>query len=144
MSKEHMLKVHDLLNDEMYNKGNLDVTGEIYAADYLSHAPPGPDLTGHEAQRQHVSAIRAGFPDIDYAVDDRFTAGDRLVVRWTARGTHQGKFMGIPPTGKRITITGITIHRFAGGKIQESWNNWDALGMLRQLGVIPPRGSGEE
>ena len=74
-------------------------------------------------------------------VEDRIVEGERIAVRWTMHGTHQGDFQGIPPTGKAVTVTGIAIHRFAGAQIQESWDCYDALGLLQQLGAIPPAGA---
>lgn len=140
MSEENMLKIHDLLIYEVGNKGNLDVVDEIFATDYVSHNPTGPDITGPEEYKQFISGLRTAFPDLRFTTDDRFTKGDKLVVRWTARGTHKMEFMGIPPTGKQVTVTGIVIHRFVGGKIQETWEKSDALGLLQQLGVVPSPG----
>ena len=81
--------------------------------------------------------FRHAFPDTQFTVDERIVDGNRIAVRWMMRGTHQGEFQGIPPTGKAVTVTGIAIHRFAGNQIQESWDCYDALGLLQQLGVIP-------
>ncbi len=69
-------------------------------------------------------------------IDDQIAEGDRVVTRWTARGTHKGEWMGIAPTGKPVTVTGILISRFAGGRVVEEWENYDALGMMRQLGAV--------
>jgi steroid delta-isomerase-like uncharacterized protein len=126
-----------LHNDEEMNKGNLDIIGDIYTTDYVFHDPTRADVKGLEGEKQFVIALRTGFPDLHFTIDDRFIKDDKLVVRWTVRGTHKGVFMGIPPTDKQGMTTGISIHRFSGGKIQESWNSWDALGMLQRLGVIP-------
>jgi len=68
--------------------------------------------------------------------------GDKVATRWTMTGTHQGELMGIPPTGVRITVTGISMSRFADGKLAEGWNSYDILGMMQQLGVIPLPGEG--
>ena len=73
-----------------------------------------------------------------YCDEDQIAEDDKVVTRWTAVGSHQGELMGIPPTGRRVTVTGITINRIVGGKIMETWNNYDALGQLQQLGVVPP------
>jgi predicted ester cyclase len=70
-------------------------------------------------------------------VDDQFAEGDKVATRWTARGTHTGEIAGIAPTGRDVTVTGLTISRFASGKVVEEWSTWDTLGMLVQLGVIP-------
>ena len=83
---------------------------------------------------------RSAFPDMQLTIEDQIAEGDKVVTRWTARGTHQGELMGIPPTGKQATVTGITVGRVANGKFVESWSNFDALGMMQQLGVVPVPG----
>ena len=81
--------------------------------------------------------MRAAFPDLQYTVEDQIAEGDKVVTRYTASGTHRGELMGIAPTGSRVEITGISITRVEDGKIEEIWETHDALGMMRQLGVIP-------
>jgi steroid delta-isomerase-like uncharacterized protein len=137
MSEEKMLKIHDLLIDEVGNKGNLDVVEEIFDTEYVSHNPAGADLTGPQEYKQFISGLRSAFPDLRFIIDARFTKEDKVVVRWTVHGTHKGEFMGIPPTSKEVTVAGIVIHRFAGDKIQETWEVYDAFGLMQQLGVIP-------
>jgi steroid delta-isomerase-like uncharacterized protein len=95
------------------------------------------DTVGYEAYREEISAYRAAFPDLRYTVEDQLAEGDLVASRWTVRGTHRGELMGIAPTGKEIGLTGITIQRFANGKIAEEWWNWDTLGLMQQLGAIP-------
>ena len=86
----------------------------------------------------------AAFPDLHSTVEYLIAEGDMVVSRFTMRGTHQGEFIGIPPTGKQVKVTGMVIHRFADGKIVEYWVKWDVLGMMQQLGVIPPPTGAEE
>jgi predicted ester cyclase len=81
-----------------------------------------------------------GFPDLQTTVEDLVAEGEKVVGRWAGRATHSGPFMNIPPTGKQVTVAGIAIVRLEGGKIVEEWVNFDALGMMQQLGVIPPMG----
>ena len=83
-----------------------------------------------------VGAFRAAFPDLRVKNEDVIAEGDKVVARWTARGTHNGALMNIPPTGKQVTLKGIDVLRIEGGKIVERWGEFDALGMLHQLGVI--------
>jgi predicted ester cyclase len=80
--------------------------------------------------------MRAAFPDLHYAVEDQIAEGDKVVTRYTASGTHQGELMGVAPTGSRVEIRGISITRIKGGKIEEIWESYDALGMMQQLGVV--------
>ena len=80
---------------------------------------------------------RSAFPDVHFTIEDLFAAGDKVVSRWTARGTHKGELMGIPATGKQVEVTGMDIDQVSGGKIVGSWNSWDALGLMQQLGVVP-------
>jgi predicted ester cyclase len=83
---------------------------------------------------------RTAFPNIHVTIEDQIAEGDKVVTRWTGHGTHQGELMGIPPTNKAVTVTGIAIDRIVAGKIVEHWENFDQLGMLVQLGVVPPPG----
>jgi predicted ester cyclase len=93
-----------------------------------------------EGLKQFISLFRAGFPDLHFTIEDMIAAGDTVVVRQTYRGTHKGELMGISPTGKQVTITSIDIGRFTGGKLVEHWGATDSLGLLQQLGVVPPLG----
>jgi predicted ester cyclase len=77
---------------------------------------------------------------MQFTIEDVITEGDEVVVRWTVRGTHQGEFMGIPPTNNRVTLTGMSIERVSGDKIVETWDSYDAMGLMQQLGVIPEPG----
>ncbi len=125
--------------DEVWNKGNLAVIDKIFGTNWVLHDPAWPEeLRGPEGFKQYVTAMLNPFPDTHCTVEDIVAEGDKIAVRWTYAGTHQGELMGIPPTGKQVIITGITIHRFADGKIVESWFSYDMLGLMRQLGVIPP------
>jgi steroid delta-isomerase-like uncharacterized protein len=121
--------------DEVFNQHSLAVVDELYAADFCYHAPRLPDLD-REDLKQEFSAYLAAFPDTRVSVEDIFGAGDRVATRFTLRGTHQGEYMGVPPTGKPVTLTAILIQRLAGGKVVEDWEWPDNLGFLVQLGVV--------
>ena len=123
------------LFEEVWNQGNLDVIDEIFAADYVGHMPGSPDIHGPEAGKQFVTMFRTAFPDIKFTVEDQIAEGDKGVTRWTYTATHKGEWMGIPPSGVQVALTGISIDRFAGGKIVESWDNLDDLGLFQQLGM---------
>ena len=124
-----------------FSKGNLAVADAIIAPNFVNHDPGTPPLpTGPEGYKQLVTAYRTGYPDLQLTVDDLFAEGDKVGVRWTARGTHTGQLGDIPPTGKQAMITGISVLTIAGGKVAAQHTNWDTLGMLQQLGVIPAPG----
>ena len=122
--------------EEVANKGNLDLIEEICAPDYVCHEVD-QDIRGPEGVRQFIFMLRAAFPDLHVTVEDVIAEGDKIVQRWTGRGTHQGELMGIPPTGNRVSVAGITISRFEGSKVTEEWEVYDMMGMMQQLGVIP-------
>jgi predicted ester cyclase len=103
----------------------------------VTHNPLPGQPPGREGQKQTITAVRAALPDIRSTIDDLIAEGDKVVWRWTARATHQGPLMGIPPTGKQITFGGIVIDRIASGQIVERWDQTDTLGLLQQLGAIP-------
>jgi steroid delta-isomerase-like uncharacterized protein len=124
-----------------WNRGDLTLANDLYAADYVYHDPASPmEVRGPEGIKGLVTMYRAALPDIHFAIEDMISEGDKVVWRWTARATHSGTLMGIPATGKQVTVTGIVISRFVGGKWTEDYNNWDTLGLLQQLGVIPAPG----
>ena len=128
------------VTDEVFTRGNLDVVDELLAPDYVLHDPgvPGGELRGTESfKQQWVSMFRSAFPDLQLSVEDQVAEGDKVVTRYTGRGTHQGELMGIPPTNNEAVVSGIIISRVSDGRIEEEWNNFDALGMMQQLGVIP-------
>ncbi|MGA9348792.1 MAG: DUF429 domain-containing protein [Anaerolineae bacterium] len=128
--------------EECYNKGNLAVADELVATDYVNHSAPLGQAPGLESEKQYAAMIRSAYPDFYMAIEDQIAEGDKVVTRYTARGTHKGEFLGIPPTGKQITVAGIHIHRIVGGKVVEGWSEFDQLGALQQLGVVPPIGAG--
>ena len=130
--------------DEAVNKGNLSVLDEIVAPSYRYHEPTAGELKGPDGLKQLVSMYRGAFPDIRVTIDDQVDAGNTIVSRWTGTGTHRGELLGAAPTGNKIRITGIIITRVEGGKIVEEWENYDALGMLQQLGLVqlPARAAG--
>jgi len=121
-------------------EGNLDTLedalAEVYAEDIVLHEPD-EDVRGVEGLKQFVSMIRSAIPDLRITLEEDIAEGDKVVSRWRAQGTHQGELMGIAPTSNQVTITGITIHRIEEGKIVEEWENWDALGLMQQIGAIP-------
>jgi steroid delta-isomerase-like uncharacterized protein len=134
MSEKNETTVRRLM-DEAWNKGNLKVIDEVLSSDHMQHDPMNQGR-GLEAARNEVKKYRTAFPDCRLDIDELFSVGDKVIVRWRYSGTHKGQLEGLTPTGKRVNGTGITIHRFMGEKIQESFSNWDALGLMQQLGVV--------
>jgi len=118
---------------ELWNTGDLTMADEVFATDFISHVPHYPDVTDLESYKAEVVNSRTAFPDFHAEVRDMIAEGDKVAVHWTWSGTHTGEFMGIAPTGRQIAITGISIHRFANGKIVESWTSYDSLGMMQQI-----------
>jgi predicted ester cyclase len=127
--------------DEVWNQGHLATLDEIISPTIVDHSPMIPNLSsGSEGYKQFIVATRTAFPDFWLTIEDLITEGDRVAVRSRFGGTHQGELLGIPPTGKQITGTGIYIFRIAGEKVVERWGNQDDLGMMQQLGVLPSPG----
>ena len=138
MSAEETKAVVDRFWDEVWNKRNFDIGDELLPDNVVVHNF-GVVVEGREAWRQTMTPFFAGFPDLKLTVDFTITEDDKVAVRWTATGTHNGDFRGIPPTGKPIKIAGVAIYRVAGGRIVEGWSQPDTLGLLQQIGVIPSR-----
>ncbi|HEX6940779.1 MAG TPA: ester cyclase [Longimicrobiales bacterium] len=125
--------------EEVFTEGKMDAIDRWVADDCVFHAPADPDLpAGPAGCRQAVRKYRGAFPDQRMTIEDQIAEGDRVATRWTMHGTHRGPLDGIPPTGKRVEVSGINIDRIVDGKIVEQWSLWDVLGILRQLGRMPP------
>ena len=124
--------------DEAFNAGNIDVVDEIVDPGFVNYdvAMPEP-LRGIEGAKASISGYRAAFPDLHITVEEQIAEGEYVTTRWSAKGTHEGDLMGIAPTGKQATVTGITIDKIVDGRIVESRTNWDNLGLFQQLGVVP-------
>jgi steroid delta-isomerase-like uncharacterized protein len=144
MSTEENKAAERRFYEEVWRQRNLAAIDALGAPDVVDHNPrvagQGP---GREGFRQAGPALAfSAFPDAQITIEDVIAEADKVVARWTVRGTHRGAFMGIPPTHKQLTVTGIEINRYEGGQRVEAWRQWDALGLLQQLGVIPPPGQG--
>ncbi len=121
----------------LVNQQNPDAIDELYAADLVWHEPD-QDVRGSEEAKQFLDMYLSAFPDIRVTVEDEIAEGDKVVTRWTIRGTHQGEIEEFgPPTGRQVEIAGITIHRIEGGKIVEEWERYDNLSVMQQLGFVP-------
>ena len=128
--------------EEVFNKGDLSVADELCAPDIVRTEPPstGAVTNGIEELKQFVVAVRTAFPDVKITIDRGMIArANRVTAQWTFSGTHQGEFMGVAATGKKVTNTGISILTFAKGKIVADSAMWDPLNLWRQLGVDPPQ-----
>lgn len=141
MSEENKRLVRSFF-EEVWNNRNLDYIDEVYTPEFTLHAlwqntsAGGPiEATGREPAKKVIGGWLSGFPDLTVTVDDQVAEGDLVGSRHTSTGTHTNEFMGIPPTGKQATITGMTLTRCENGKMVEAWTCWDALGMFEQLGL---------
>ena len=135
MSEQNKAFVHRLI-EEVIGRGNFALVDELVAADYVGHSS-SPEINTREGHKQFLVALRRAFPDLQIKIEDQIAEGDKVVTRWTARGTHQGEFESIPPTGKRVVMTGIDIDRITNGKLVECWTKSDDLSLLQQIGAIP-------
>lgn len=139
MAQDHKTIVRRVF-DEMFNKGDLAVADQLLAPDYVSHDPAFSDaIRGPDQFKLYVRTYRNAFPDLHLTIDDQIAEGDRVVTRFTARGTHRGELFGIEPTGNRVTTAGITFDRLVNGRIAEAWINYDMLGLMRQIGLALAR-----
>ena len=120
--------------EELWNHtGNLDAAQELFVPDHI------------EAAKQEAADFREGFPDVVSTIEDLIAEGDKVVARWRSRATHRGEYMGVSPTGREVEFTGISVYRIEGGRIAESWNSEDQLGLMRQISAVPePGGQSEE
>jgi steroid delta-isomerase-like uncharacterized protein len=141
-TQEQNKQVVRRFTEDLWNRGSLDKLGEFISTNHKNHPnASAPDFgQGPQAVGQLVSMYRTAYPDTKLTIDDQIAEGDRVVTRWTAAGTHQGELFGMPATGKHVKVTGIFIDRVVDGKIVETWGEFDALGMMQQVGAIPAPG----
>jgi predicted ester cyclase len=134
-------KAHRRLLEEVFGEGNLEAFDEICDSGYLGHDP----VTGDSDLRQEKENCRmykTAFPDLQPTILSSYGEGDTVVTRWRMTGTHREELLGIAATGKRCTVEGISIGKFRSGKLLEGWVQWDALGLMRQLGAAPSAEAG--
>jgi steroid delta-isomerase-like uncharacterized protein len=136
MSAEDNKAVTLRINEEAWTGGNLDLIDEVIADDYVHTVVGAPEpIRGREGFRELVTMYRSAFPDFRITTEEQIADGDVVVTRWTASDTHQGELMGMPATGKQASAAGVTIDRFASGKLVSGWAIFDQLGFLQQLGA---------
>jgi predicted ester cyclase len=124
---------------EIWSQGRLDVADELYASDYVDHVSRGPEpqeVRGPGGLKSAVTMFRTAFPDLRYTIEDEMAERDVVMTRFSAHGTHRGRFLGAEPTGTSISYTGVDINRIVDGQITESWVHY-ALGLLQQVGLMP-------
>ena len=137
MSEHHAAVNRDLARrffEEVWNQGDEAAIDRYIATDAAGNDPTFG--AGRDAFRAQWRKWRAAFPDLHFAVEDLVAEGDKVVTRWTLTGTHQGEFLGIAPTGRAVSVAGMSLDRVAAGQIAEGFDAWDELGLHRQLGAI--------
>lgn len=123
---------------ELFNTGDLSIADEIYSEDYVGHDAAKPEpVRGVAGAKEEAAGYRAAFSDLQLTIEHLVAEGDYFVSRWTARGTHDGELFGIAPTGRSVTTSGISVVRVSDGKIVEDHTQWDALGLMQQIGAVP-------
>lgn len=137
MSAETNKAIIRRLYEDFFNKGDVSVADELHAANFVYHEFGLPPVGLDEYMRRNTVFFRA-LPDRKVIIEDLIAEDDRVVARATMRATQTGDLPGIPATGKSITATSIIVYRISEGKIAEEWESWDALGVMRQLGVFRP------
>lgn len=126
-----------LLKERVWDQHDPDAADEFVDADVIEHNSLLGASDGREGYKRTMRVAFSAFPDAELALDDLIAEGDKVVERWTVRGTHLGEFMGIAATGKRIELHGVDVYRYSAGKRVETWSYFDRLDLLRQLGVTP-------
>jgi steroid delta-isomerase-like uncharacterized protein len=127
--------------EELWNRANFAILQEVVGDDFVIHASkPEEEIHGVEGAKQFVNMLHNAMPDIHFTIVDQVAEGDRVVTRWTAQGTHKGELMGIPPTGKQVTLSATDIDRIADGKVVECWTTLDGAAMMQQMGLVPVSG----
>lgn len=139
MSTEENKKLVQQQFDEIWNGANWAAVDELFAADYVNHDPYNPDQgTGPEGFKQRVGGYRSVLDDFDLRIERQIAEGDMVETHWSLRGIHAGPLEGIAPTFKPLQVEGQLLSRIVDGKFVEEWVHWDTLGLLRQIGAVPP------
>jgi steroid delta-isomerase-like uncharacterized protein len=125
------------LNKEVWNQGKLSTIDELVSSDFVNHSPAPGLPADREGFKQFVMMYRNAFPDVKITIEDIVAEGDRVMIRWSATGTHKGEIMGVEPTNKEVDVTGMSENRISNGKVVEQWNEFDVMGMMQQIGAIP-------
>ena len=139
MSEENKEKMRRVL-EEAFGQGKVEVIDEVLRSDFVCYDPNSEagEVRGADTIKGEIEYFRNAVPDLTYTVEDQVAEGDKVVSRYTVRGTHQGEFFGVPGSGKRIEMTGINIDRFdESGKLVEEWPEYDLLGAMQQMGALP-------
>ena len=139
MSVEENKALVRLFTEASFNQEKFSELDQLVSSDFVYHHASGRDLS-IEGYKQNAVTLFNAFPDASIEMDDLFAEGNKVACRFTITCTHKGAYQGIPPTGKKLTIQGINIFRTVDGMIAEGWSKYDLLGMMQQLGVIPPMG----
>jgi len=126
---------------QMWNEQRHDLIEEFFSENVIEHIIGTPSTTGLDSIKDGLAISLKAFPDLQLRIDDEFAEGDKVVLRWTLRGTHQGELMGIPATGKKVTHSGFGVYRMDNAKVAELWFLADNMGLMQQLGVIPTQGA---
>lgn len=142
MSAEENKRIARRYFEELWNQGHLNVISEIIAANHTLHDPASPHASGAEGLKRLISGYRVAFPDNRFTIEDQIAEGDKVVTRWTAHGSHKGQLMGMAPTNRQVTVSGVDIHRIINGQITEHWSNWDSAGLMQQLGLTSTEAGG--
>jgi steroid delta-isomerase-like uncharacterized protein len=139
MSAEANAAATQRILEEAWNNGNFGVLDELCAADCVDHdLAMHEEVSGLEANKERIRGYRAAMPDLHVTIDDLVASGDRVVTRWHASATNDGELMGNPPTHRHVEFTGMSIDRFdSDGRLAETWDQWDNLLFMQQLGLAP-------
>jgi len=140
MPEQENIAVLGRFIEEVINQGNLAAADEIVEESFVELDPLPGQRQGREGLKEIIAMMRAAFPDIHWVADETIASGEKVVTRFTWTGTHRGPFLGIPATGKHVTVKGVVIDRLSGGKMADSRILMDSLGMMQQLGVVPSPG----
>ena len=141
MSEDNKVLLRRFLS-EVWNQGRLNLIDELVDPAYVSHVAHIPQVSDREGLKQWVSAVRTAFPDIRFTIEDLLADDEKTTHRWSSVASHQGEFLGVSGTGKKVVCRGMSITRFSGGRIVEEWGEWDALRLLEQIGAVPTASEG--
>jgi steroid delta-isomerase-like uncharacterized protein len=127
--------------EECLNQGKVDAAGQFFREDMVEQVPLPGQGPGLEGLKDVLRGLRAAFPDMHWTVQEQIAEGDKVLTRFEWTGTHRGTFLGVPATQRPVTVWGMVIDRFEGARIKDTRILMDSLGLMMQLGVVPPPGA---
>lgn len=140
MQAQELKQLNEKFNEELYRRRRVDAIDELLTEDFIEHTPAPGQAPDRQGAKEFMALMLQAFPDLDYSIESQIAEGDMISAVSTMTGTHQGDFMGVPATGRRVEVQVMDTARVRGGRFSEHWGLVDTPTLMGQLGIAPPMG----